>query len=175
MAQPLEIVPGSALGSAPEIAPVVRAELPAARALGTGRLKFWGFDVYDVVLWAEPGFRHNDFANQPFALELSYLRSANAQDIARVSLEEIGRVVAVEPAKAAQWQAALAAAIPDVKRGDRVAGIHRPGVGVTFITNGRQTGEIRSAEFARLFFGIWLGPRTSEPALRKALIGTSPP
>jgi hypothetical protein len=160
---------------APDITPAVRAELPAARAVGTGRLKFWGFDVYDAVLWAGPGFRAGDFASQPFALELSYLRSVSAQDIAKRSLEEINRVKPVEPEQAAQWQAALASAIPDVKRGDRVAGIYRPGVGVTFITNGRQTGEIRSAEFARLFFGIWLGPHTSQPALRQALIGTSPP
>lgn len=158
-----------------EPAPALRAELPAGQTIGAGRLKFWGLDVYDALLWAEPGFRHGDFASQPFVLELSYLRAFAARDIARRSLEEIGRVNALEPAKAVQWQAALARAFPDVKRGDRIAGIHRPGVGVTFLTNGKETGEIRSAEFARLFFGIWLGPGTSEPGLRQALIGKSPP
>jgi len=153
----------------------VRAELPAGQTIGAGRLTFWGFEVYDALLWAEPGFRHADFASQPFALEMSYLRGFTAQDIARRSLQEISRVATIEPARAVQWQAALAAAFPDIKRGDRLAGVHRPGVGVTFITNGRQTGEIRSAEFARLFFGIWLGAGTAEPALRQALIGKSPP
>jgi hypothetical protein len=33
-------------------------------------------------------------------------------------------------------------------------------------------GDIRDAEFARLFFGIWLSPRSSEPAMRQALLGT---
>lgn len=158
-----------------EATPALRAELPAGQTIGKGRLKFWGLDVYDALLWAEPGFRHGDYASHPFVLELSYLRGFAARDIARRSLEEIGRVSAIEPAKAAQWQAALAAAFPDVKRGDRITGIHRPGVGVTFLTNGQLTGEVRSAEFARLFFGIWLGPGTSEPGLRQALIGKSPP
>ena len=36
--------------------------------------------------------------------------------------------------------------------------------------NGKPTGEIRDAEFARLFFGIWLSPKTSEPELRAALL-----
>ena len=37
------------------------------------------------------------------------------------------------------------------------------------------SGELRDAEFARLFFGIWLSPRTSEPALREALLGPGRP
>ena len=31
-------------------------------------------------------------------------------------------------------------------------------------------GEVPDAEFARLFFGIWLSPQTSEPGLRAELI-----
>jgi hypothetical protein len=38
----------------------------------------------------------------------------------------------------------------------------------------RFTGEIRDAAFARLFFAVWLSPRTSEPALRSALLGKRP-
>ena len=33
---------------------------------------------------------------------------------------------------------------------------------------------IDDAELARLFFGIWLSPQTSEPALRSALLARSP-
>jgi hypothetical protein len=39
-----------------------------------------------------------------------------------------------------------------------------------FLLNGQPAGEIRDPEFARLFFGIWLSPRTSEPAMRRALL-----
>lgn len=156
------------------LAPIA-AVIPAAQAVGAGRLTFWGFEVYDASLWAEPDFRHSDFASQPFALELAYLRAFTSAEIAKRSLEEMQRAASIEPGKAAQWQRALAASFPDVKSGDRIAGINQPGVGVTFITNGKQTGEIRNAEFARQFFGIWLAPSTSEPKLRQALIGKSPP
>ena len=60
--------------------------------------------------------------------------------------------------------------IPDVRTGDRVMGIHQPGVGAAFWVNDKNTGEIQDAEFARLFFGIWLSPNTSEPKLRDALL-----
>ncbi len=60
--------------------------------------------------------------------------------------------------------------LPDVKKGDRVMGIHRPGVGAAFWVNSKATGEVRDAAFAKLFFGIWLAPATSEPALRSALL-----
>ena len=60
---------------------------------------------------------------------------------------------------------------PDVRAGDRITGVHRPGTGARFFVNGRLQGELPDADFARLFFGIWLSPRTSEPALREALLG----
>ncbi len=63
---------------------------------------------------------------------------------------------------------------PDVEPGDRLLGVHRPGEGVAFFYNGQLRGEIRDPEFARLFFGIWLSPRSSEPAMRQALLGSAP-
>jgi hypothetical protein len=42
---------------------------------------------------------------------------------------------------------------------------------VRFFHNGRQTAQLRDAEYARLFFGIWLAPQTSAPAMRTALLG----
>ena len=50
-----------------------------------------------------------------------------------------------------------------------------PGVGARFFVNGALRGEPKDADFARLFFGIWLSPRSSEPALREALLGRTAP
>ncbi len=63
---------------------------------------------------------------------------------------------------------------PDVHAGDRITGVHRPGEGAAFFVNGRAVGEVRDSRFAQLFFGIWLSPRTSQPSLRAALLGTPP-
>lgn len=59
---------------------------------------------------------------------------------------------------------------PDVKSGDSITGVNQPGKGALFLSNGRVLGEISDPEFARLFFGIWLAPQTSEPQLRRNLL-----
>ena len=153
----------------------VQAAIPGARQAGSGRLVYWGFDVYDAALWVGPGFRQDDYARHPLALELSYLRSFTALAIARRSLDEMRRMASIAPARATQWQRALANALPDVARGDRITGLYRPDSGAFFLINGAPAGEVRDPEFARLFFAIWLSPATSEPALRSALLAKTGP
>ena len=69
-----------------------------------------------------------------------------------------------------QWQTTLQAALPNVKKGDRLIGLHQPGVGVSFWSNGKFSGEIRDVSFSRQFFAIWLSSKTSEPKLRLAML-----
>ena len=69
----------------------------------------------------------------------------------------------------------MTATFPGVREGARLTGVHRPGEAARFHFNGASVGELRDAEFARLFFGIWLSARTSEPALRDALLGVTSP
>jgi hypothetical protein len=144
--------------------------LPQGRLIGSGRLTFWGFQVYDARLWAPPGFKPENFGSQALALELSYLRSFASTDVAERSIKEMRRSVSISDEQAEKWKTAMRQVLPDVSAGDRVMGVHRPGVGASFLMNGKVLGEIRDAEFARLFFGIWLSPKTSEPALRNALL-----
>jgi hypothetical protein len=42
---------------------------------------------------------------------------------------------------------------------------------ITFYYDGAKTVTIEDADFARAFLNIWLGPETSEPELRLALLG----
>ena len=173
------------LAASPAQANTPQSPLPPAVAaqaatelvpVGRGRLTFWGFEVYDAALWTARGFRATQFASEPFVLELTYQRNFVADEISRVSLKEMRRHGEFDAAQAERWQAQLTAALPDVRRGDRLAGVHRPGQGVSFFHNGRLTGEVADATFARLFFAIWLGEATSAPELRQALIaGTTRP
>ena len=153
-----------------EVRPELTGALPQAQRIGTGRLVVWGFQVYDARLWAQPGFRAANFDRAPLALELSYLRAFKAEEVAERSIKEMRRGQPVSDAQASRWIADLLRVIPDVRTGDRVMGVHQPGVGAAFWVNGKNTGEIQDAEFARLFFGIWLSPNTSEPKLRDALL-----
>ena len=150
--------------------PELSEALPQGRLIGQARLKVWGFEVYDARLWAVGGFSAGGHATSPLALELVYLRDFRAADIAGRSIKEMRRSQPISDAQAAEWSAAMQRVIPDVRKGDRIMGVYRPGAGAAFWVNGRASGEIADAEFARLFFGIWLSPRTSEPQLRQALL-----
>jgi hypothetical protein len=157
------------------VLPELKQALPQSQLVGKGRLTVWGFQVYDARLWAPAGFAAGSFASQPLALELAYLRDFAAKDIAERSLQEMRRSQAITDAQAARWRAELLRVIPNISRGDRILGLHRPGVGAAFWFNGKISGEITDAEFARLFFGIWLSPQTSEPKLRDALLAGARP
>ena len=144
--------------------------LPQHRLIGKTRLTVWGFQVYDARLWALQGFKPDNFNAQPFALELAYLRDFSGQDIAERSIAEMRRTGTISDDQAKTWIADMLRVIPNVKKGDRIMGVHRPLVGAQFLVNGKATGEIVDPEFTRLFFGIWLSPKTSEPKMRTALL-----
>ena len=133
------------------------------------RFSVWGFDVYDARLWTPPGFELQHYAKHAFALELQYLRKLQGQAIAERSLDEMRRLAQLPQDKAQAWLESLRRALPDVAPGDRITGIHLPGQGAEFWFNGRRIAQVPDAQFAPLFFGIWLDGRTSEPQLRARL------
>ncbi len=138
--------------------------------VGTARLRYWGFDVYDASLYAAPGFDIQRFQEQGFGLELHYLRRFKGTDIAERSIQEMKGLATISPAQAQRWQSTMAALFPDVEKGDRITGLHMPGRGARFYLNGVLLGDIADDTFSRQFFGIWLSPDTSQPRMRDALI-----
>ena len=149
----------------------VRADLPGARLQGQGQLRFLGLLVYDIRLWSSLQLRADDPMRTEAALEIEYARRFKGPLIAERSLAEMQRVGAVSASDSEHWLRQMKQLFPDVETGDRITCVHRPGRGARFHVNGRLAGEVRDAEFARLFFGIWLSTRTSEPQLRTALLG----
>jgi hypothetical protein len=149
--------------------------LSGARMAGTARLRFLGFDIYEASLWTTPGFSASRYEQHPLALALRYLRGLSGSAIAQRSLKEMRRATEITPEQAQRWLAEMQAAFPDVKAGDRLTGLHRPGVGARFYFNGKPLAEMDDPEFSRLFFGIWLAPSTSEPQLRSELLALAAP
>jgi hypothetical protein len=149
----------------------VASSIPEVRSIGSARLKVFGFQVYDARLWAAPDFQATAYDESRFALEISYLRSFDNNAVADRSIKEMRKLGKFSEAQQAQWLAQMRAIFPDIAKGDRLTGIHQPGVGAAFIFNGKPIGEIKDAEFARLFFGIWLSPQTSAPEMRRELLG----
>ena len=171
MASAASWAPGwASAGHPPELA----SALPQHRLLGQARLSVYGFQVYDSRLWVPPVFNTQDFSSQPFALELAYLRDLKSEAIVDRSIAEMRRAASFDDAQASTWRKELLRVIPNIKKGDRVLGVNRPGEGASFWVNGKQVGGVDDAEFARLFFGIWLSAKTSQPKMRTALLAGSP-
>ena len=149
----------------------LRSTLPAARQVGSAVLRFFGLRVYEARLWATNGFTPEDYNRHPFGLELVYDRKLEGAAIAERSIAEMRRVGSFTDEQARQWLSLMKLAFPDVVAHDRLLGMNDGQGEVRFFHNGRQTAQIRDAEFARLFFGIWLSPQTSAPAKRNSLLG----
>jgi hypothetical protein len=160
--------------AAPAAAPAEVAQaLPGARLQGQATLRFLGLHVYDARLWvaATPVPAEGDWAAAPLALELQYARALKGALIAERSLKEMRRQGEIDAPSAERWLGAMTQLFPDVKAGERLTGVLVPGAGVRFFHDARLVGDQREAAFARRFFGIWLAPQTSEPALRRSLLG----
>jgi hypothetical protein len=167
----------SAAQTTPAAAPPaeLQAELQDTRLSGAGKLKVWGFDVYNARLFVSKQFQPDNFARHDFALELTYLRDFDNIDIAQRSIKEMRRVATVSDAQAQTWLKAMTDVFPDVKRGDRLLGIHRADGTSKFILNGQPIGQVQDLAFTQAFFAIWLSPNTSQPKLRKYLLAHAQP
>lgn len=155
--------------------PEVASEVPEAQRSGAARMRFFGLSIYDSKLWVAPGFKASAYAQHPFALELTYLRGLSGSAIAERSLAEMRRVGSMSAEQESRWLKRMQEAFPDVKEGDRIVGLHTPGVGARFWFNGQARATVADPEFSRYFFGIWLSESTSEPKLRSALLERAAP
>jgi len=155
--------------------PELTGELPGARLQGSARMRSLGLHIYDARLWVGAQPIAGEWASLPFALELQYARSLKGEQIAERSLKEMQRQGELAALTAERWLGNMKQLFPDVDAGDRITGLNVPGTGARFFVNGSFRGEPRETDFARVFFGIWLSPRTSEPALRQALLGRKRP
>jgi hypothetical protein len=153
------------------LAPLAGAAPAGLTLRGQARFRFFGLHVYDIRLWSAAPVTAANWQEQALTLEIAYARSLDGAEIAARSLKEMRRQASFTEAQGKTWLTEMQAAFPDVKAGDRISGSYEPGVAAQFTVNGQPRRRIADAEFARLFFGIWLSPQTSEPALRAQLLG----
>lgn len=148
----------------------VASLLPGARLVGQGQLRWFGVSMYAARLWS-PAPAGEDLLLQPFGLELEYARAFTGEKIAERSIAEMARIGSFAPDRGQQWLETMKRVFPDVGPGDRITGVQRNSQEALFFHNGSPRGALSDAEFTRLFFGIWLSPRTSVPQLREQLLG----
>ena len=142
--------------------------VPGAREAGAGNFRYFGLLIYEAKLWTS-GVRFDETA--PFALGILYARNIKGARLAEESVNQWRRMGYGASDKYPAWGGLMERVFPDVKPGDELIAFHIPDKGVQFYFNGELRGEISDSTFARAFFAIWLDARTTEPELRRALIG----
>lgn len=168
LALALAVAAGSAHASE-QRPPELDGLIEATRPLGSAEVTLFFFDLYRADLWtpADGAFSWS----QPFALSLTYKRDFSAAELADSSIQEIARVGGVDEAVHAGLEAPLRGCFADVSDGDRITGVSLGADAARFFVNARYTCDIDYPSFSRLFFGIWLDPRSRDPEAARALLG----
>jgi hypothetical protein len=136
--------------------------------LGQAQMRWFGFHLYTAELWSS---RAQFDPASIYALKLTYARFIPGSRLSSVSVDEMRRIGVTDEALLARWKLHMDKLFPDVREGDTLTGVYLPGKGAVFYQGNTLVGEVNDPAFAAAFFGIWLDPRTREPALRLQLIG----
>lgn len=138
------------------------------KTVGEARLKFIFLKIYDAKLSATNGEWKKD---TPFALSLTYLRDFDGEEIASRSVDEMRDLGYKDELLLAKWFEQMRSVFPDVKEGENITGVLDENRHTHFFYEGKLVGSIDDVSFGQSFFDIWLHPKTSEPSMRKQLLG----
>lgn len=148
----------------------ILALVPSASVVGRGVLSYAFWDVYQATLYARKG-RFDP--SEPVALSIEYYCAIDGKDIADRSVQEMRKQGFNDEIKLAAWNAQMKTIFPDVRHGTVLSAVYMPGKQTVFYNGSAVIGTIKGDDFGRLFLGIWLDEKTSEPELRRALLGLS--
>lgn len=138
------------------------------KVVGEARLKIMFWKIYDAKLAAANGEWKKDTS---FALSLTYLRDFDGEEIASRSVDEMRDVGYEDEVLLAKWFEQMRSVFPNVKEGENITGVMDENQHTHFYHEGRLVGSIDDKSFGQSFFDIWLNEKTSEPKMRKQLLG----
>lgn len=143
------------------------------QTVGTTRLRWLMFRVYDAALWTPTGSFGGLDSDEVQALEIEYLRSISAERILDITRDEWERLGIGDDRSRERWLEALADIIPDVREGSRLTAVAFPDGYTRFFGRDGKIGEIDEPDFGSHFLAIWLHEDTREASMRRELIGES--
>jgi hypothetical protein len=157
------------------ILPTLGSQWPV---VGEGVFSWSVFRFYRARLMSESGQFDPD---QPYRLEIDYLRRLSASQIANVTGVEIKRLGqagvhccnALPVEMVDSWVQQLKQFLPDVTLGDQLVGVFKPSEGVWFYDAEQYLGHIDDGAFVAAFTAIWLDPQTRATKLRAELLKLS--
>lgn len=143
------------------------------RIIGAGIRNKWFFNVYVGALYAEkPTFNAGNLikSEQVKQMSLHLLRDVGKEKIVE-SIREGFEKQSKDQMPALQGRLdELAAAVPDLKKGDTLSLTYVPDKGVVVGGAAKET-VIPGKDFADALFSVWLGPDPVDADLKRKLLG----
>ena len=125
-------------------------------------------DIYRLTLYSrERDYRVSDH----FALEFSYKKSVSKKTIVNASIDELSNATSVNSLETETWRQILESGISDMQAGEKASVVFSKSGNIEFWSENREPILFQNLKFAKNFAAIWLGPKTSHPKLRLALLG----
>jgi hypothetical protein len=147
----------------------VKQAIPDAEKVGSGRLNYLFFDIYDATLFAPEGTYEK---GEPVALQLNYLRSLDSKELVDETMGQFDKNGYKDSPNRAKWQETLERLSQPVKPGTKVTGVYHADGTSQFYQNGQPTGKVTDVAFNDAFFGLWLkNPPAVPMKLHQQLLG----
>ena len=145
-----------------------KTRYPDLRVVGTGVLKVFFMNIYRLTLHSK---EHDYSVSDHFALEFDYQKSVSKKIIVDASMDELSKAPNSTSAEKKTWKQILEKGISDMQAGEKASVVFSDTGDVEFWSENRKPISFQNLKFAKNFAAIWLGPQTSYPKLRLALLG----
>lgn len=110
-------------------------------------------------------------SNTPKELILHFLHNVSDDDLKKAWEEGFAHNTKEQLSALHERIEMLKAWMVDMKSGQQLTFIHKPGAGLQVDVNGARKGTIKGDDFAKAFLSIWLGAQPPNPALKSGLLG----
>jgi hypothetical protein len=110
-------------------------------------------------------------SNTPSELILQFVRNVGADDLRKGWSEGFEKNSKDQLPALKERIAILNGWMADVKTGERLTFVQKPGVGVSVNVNGTVKGTVKGDDFSKAFLSIWLGADPPNPEIKAGLLG----
>jgi hypothetical protein len=136
--------------------------------VGRAKFTFLFWDIYKSALFTKTGLYGNTSSGD-LIYKIEYLKDIKAEELIKSTVSQWQHLV-IDKQQYQHFIPLLEQIWPDIKAGDSLT-LYRNDRASVFYFNDKKVGEINDKTFGKLFLDIWLSSNTSEPELRKSLIG----
>jgi hypothetical protein len=110
-------------------------------------------------------------SSTPSELILQFVRNVGADDLRKGWSEGFEKNAKDQLPALKDRIATLNGWMGDIKSGERLTFVHKPGAGISVSVNGAVKGTIPGDDFAKAFLSIWLGADPPNPEIKAGLLG----